>query len=471
MNWWKTANNHMKETAPPSGKSAAQFSRRSIQSGGVNKYGIADVKSRRAWEKAQTGQPITLSLWHSPSGSRESGLTEATEKELQRDTLLGKGWYGSRDRDIAEIYGTPEQFSVELKNPYVIETPDKFALKRFTNEQLQEIREAGHDGIVVKAGTAKYDTDRSHLQVVAFNMSNVQKVNAGGQPKTLFQSVSPPGTQRATRLTVNGKGLLNNQVLDYAKLTDDEEAEVVQLLNYGLEQPRGVDSKAQFYFTDEGMKTNARLIQLLRKAAKGPVEEVVVNAPQKPLWSSSDGQIAALASDVTAASKEEYRGEHGAPEKKGASADDLTRAGAAQHKMANNHTEKYRGSHRAPGRDGARADDMTMNGVYPADVYTKPEWYESGEGLKEMYKIMRLRGHPDAPVWIFRSVPRSVAGPLEGRSSRMITSGDWVSTSKEYAKEHGDSALGGDYIIASRRVRAGEIYTEGNSIFEWGYIP
>jgi hypothetical protein len=148
-----------------------------------------------------------------------------------------------------------------------------------------------------------------------------------------------------------------------------------------------------------------------------------------------------------------------------------TRPGAAPNKMANNHTEKYRGSHRAPGRDGARADDMTMNGVYPADVYTKPEWYESGEGLKEMYKIMRLRGRPDAPVWIFRSVPRSVAGPLEGRSSRMITSGDWVSTSKEYAKEHGDSALGGDYIIASRRVRAGEIYTEGNSIFEWGYIP
>jgi len=148
-----------------------------------------------------------------------------------------------------------------------------------------------------------------------------------------------------------------------------------------------------------------------------------------------------------------------------------TQSSASPHKMANNNTEEYRGEHGSPGKEDASADDLTRNGIYPADVYIRPDWYESGDGLKELYKITRLRGRPDAPVWIFRSVPRSVAGSLEGRSSRMITSGDWVSTSKEYAREHGESSLGGDYIIASRRVRAGEIYTNGDSSFEWGFAP
>jgi hypothetical protein len=112
-----------------------------------------------------------------------------------------------------------------------------------------------------------------------------------------------------------------------------------------------------------------------------------------------------------------------------------------------------------------------MNGVYPADVYTRPDWYESGEGLQEMHKIMRLRGRPDAFAWIFRAVPSDVAGPLEGRVSRLITPGEWVTTSKKYAQEHGDSALNGEYVVVARRVRARDIYTEGNSIFEWGYNP
>ena len=189
-----------------------------------------------------------------------------------------------------------------------------------TKQILRLAKEFGHDGVLFRSvidlgpsgkeykamSAAEKEAAVSDVWGVVDSRQIKSTENKGGfNPKvgsTLYQSASPPGTQRATRLTVNGKGLLNNQALDYAKLTDGEEAEIVQLLNYGLEQPRGVDSKAQFYFTDEGMKTNARLIQLLRKAAKGPVEETVVNAPQSPLWSSKDGQIAALASDVTAAS-------------------------------------------------------------------------------------------------------------------------------------------------------------------------
>lgn len=139
--------------------------------------------------------------------------------------------------------------------------------------------------------------------------TSVEARGIGGQPVpkqptktvTLFQSAQPPeGKQVATRFTVNGKGLLNNQVLDYSKLTDAEEARVIELMNYGLEQPRGVGNDGVFYFTEEGLTKNAELIGLLKKAAKGRVKEETVFAPKETMWSSRDGQIAVRSSDVEA---------------------------------------------------------------------------------------------------------------------------------------------------------------------------
>jgi hypothetical protein len=49
-----------------------------------------------------------------------------------------------------------------------------------------------------------------------------------------------------------------------------------------------------------------------------------------------------------------------------------------------------------------------------------------------------------------------------------INNGDWVTTSKLYAKQHGDSYLD-DYKIITKTVKASQLYTDGNSIFEWGY--
>jgi hypothetical protein len=51
-----------------------------------------------------------------------------------------------------------------------------------------------------------------------------------------------------------------------------------------------------------------------------------------------------------------------------------------------------------------------------------------------------------------------------------INKGDWVAITKQYAKEHGESALN-DYKIISKKVQAKDIYTNGDSIDEWGYNP
>ena len=50
-----------------------------------------------------------------------------------------------------------------------------------------------------------------------------------------------------------------------------------------------------------------------------------------------------------------------------------------------------------------------------------------------------------------------------------INNGDWVTLSKAYAKEHGESALNGNYKIVSKKVPARKLFTDGNSIHEFGY--
>jgi len=50
-----------------------------------------------------------------------------------------------------------------------------------------------------------------------------------------------------------------------------------------------------------------------------------------------------------------------------------------------------------------------------------------------------------------------------------INNGDWVTVSKSYTKEHGVSNLLGRYKIITKNVKASQLYTDGNSVFEWGY--
>ena len=131
---------------------------------------------------------------------------------------------------------------------------------------------------------------------------------------------------------------------------------------------------------------------------------------------------------------------------------------------------EYRGEHTAPSTEsGAPAYDLTLNGIYPKDVYNMPSWYETEEGLDEMYKILRLKGNPDGPVWIYRAIPMEVYKKSEGMIP--LNTGDWVTTNKQYAKDHGEGTLGGDYKIVSKRVKASQIFTNGDSIMEWGYYP
>ena len=129
--------------------------------------------------------------------------------------------------------------------------------------------------------------------------------------------------------------------------------------------------------------------------------------------------------------------------------------------------EDYRGEHRAPLKSsGSPAHDLTD--VYPEDVYgpNGPRYYGhygNTDDNESFDVILRVRNKPNVPLTIYRAVPKSAPS--------VINDGDWVTISKKYAKLHGESALRGDYKIISKLVHPRDIFTNGDSIHEWGYDP
>lgn len=131
----------------------------------------------------------------------------------------------------------------------------------------------------------------------------------------------------------------------------------------------------------------------------------------------------------------------------------------------------YRGSHKAPGPDfGAPLYDLTGGGqMYPADVYSEKaaQYYGTGNrkaDIEAFNLARRVRGNPDAEVTMYRAVPKNV-------DVADINPGDWVTLSRDYAKTHGESVLNKNYKILSKKVKAKELWTNADSIHEFGYNP
>ena len=128
----------------------------------------------------------------------------------------------------------------------------------------------------------------------------------------------------------------------------------------------------------------------------------------------------------------------------------------------------YKGQHSAPmSGDNAPLHDLSQ--VYPEDIYGSKglQYYGTGDNAidsESMDIINSLKGKPDQTVTVYRSVP-SDAGDVD------INAGDWVSLSESYVKQHGESALNGDYKIISKKVPASQLFTNGDSINEFGFDP
>jgi GNAT superfamily N-acetyltransferase len=129
--------------------------------------------------------------------------------------------------------------------------------------------------------------------------------------------------------------------------------------------------------------------------------------------------------------------------------------------------DDYRMEHQAPDAEwGAPLHDLSGNGMYPKDIYTHPHYYSdmNEPSNQEAHRVVRkAQGNPDAKVQIYRSLPAEHA-------HKGFQPGDWVSTSKEYARDHGrQDDPKDDWPVIRASVRAGDLHTEGNDLREWGY--
>jgi hypothetical protein len=130
----------------------------------------------------------------------------------------------------------------------------------------------------------------------------------------------------------------------------------------------------------------------------------------------------------------------------------------------------YGMQHRPPMKDGgAPLFDLTGGGnIYPSDVYSKNaiQYYGTGDknlDAKSFSIVNKFKNNPDAEVEIYRAIPKDV--------NASINSGDWITINKDYAKQHGQSVLEGNYKIVKKKVKAKDIFTNGDSIHEFGYDP
>ena len=124
----------------------------------------------------------------------------------------------------------------------------------------------------------------------------------------------------------------------------------------------------------------------------------------------------------------------------------------------------YRGGHTAPVDPEYHSPihNLTEAGTYPADVYGPNglRYYGGGPEDKEAFDILnRLKGQPEEMVDIYRAVP--------GDAPDEILPGDWVTTTENYARQHGEYF--DDPKILRGSVPAKKLRTDGNSPHEFGY--
>ena len=126
----------------------------------------------------------------------------------------------------------------------------------------------------------------------------------------------------------------------------------------------------------------------------------------------------------------------------------------------------YRSNHRAPSKkDGAPLHDVSSNEIYPSNVYSDKavHLYGVGDSVNDravINKIHSLRNKPESMVDVYRAVPKDAPDK--------INHGDWVTIHKPYAHQHGKSVLNNNYKIIHEKHPAKHLYTDANSIYEFG---
>lgn len=127
----------------------------------------------------------------------------------------------------------------------------------------------------------------------------------------------------------------------------------------------------------------------------------------------------------------------------------------------------WRMGHRAPNRDSGVTID-NADAVYGGDgsILSPMAHRYYGEGrsydVKAIMALNKAWRDPTGSITVYRAVPNGV------EDSR-LRNGDWVSPTREYAQQHGEMYFEDGFRIIEQKVPVRHLYTDGNSIHEFGY--
>lgn len=131
--------------------------------------------------------------------------------------------------------------------------------------------------------------------------------------------------------------------------------------------------------------------------------------------------------------------------------------------------ESWKIDHKAPNSQDGYSNSMdNIDKSYGSDgsIYSQQAVYYYGEGReydnKAISVIRSANNNPEKMIKIYRAVPNSI-------KDTRIRNGDWVAIVKEYSIEHGRGVLNDDYRIIENIVPAKYLFSNGDSINEWGY--
>ena len=131
--------------------------------------------------------------------------------------------------------------------------------------------------------------------------------------------------------------------------------------------------------------------------------------------------------------------------------------------------DSWKMDHRAPNADDDTAHNMAeIDAAYGGDgsIYSAQAAYYYGEGRSYDRNAIRViqsaRNNPEKKITVYRAVP-------SGLKETSLRNGDWVAIVKQYAIEHGNRVLDGNFKIIQMTVPAKYLYGNGDSINEWGY--
>ena len=125
---------------------------------------------------------------------------------------------------------------------------------------------------------------------------------------------------------------------------------------------------------------------------------------------------------------------------------------------------EHRGQHQpATSQDGYPNLANVMNSdLVPADYWTHPQYYlYSPEEWDAFYAVTHAIRNKKL-LTVYRAVPDDV-------KETALRNSDWVTPSRDYAVQHGQSSLDGKYRIISAKVALNRLWWDGNSIAELGY--